>query len=142
MDVPFSLSRFPLWAPEPQVPAAGSPGRRGFENHRPKTDHTNISSLSPVLLRVLRTPDTPHTYVYTLSLSLWLKRLPLTSSYTLVFASFRTSLSDFMVQQNSVSLRLNFQDLLSFVSSINWEYDNPESEPQEPGHRRQKPGPA
>ena len=40
------------------------------------------------------------------------------------------------------TLHLNFPDLLSFVSSINWKYDNPESEPQEPGHRRQKPGPA
>ena len=50
------------------VPAAGSPGRRGFENHRPKTDHTYKTSPFPVLLRVLRNTDTPHTYVHSLSL--------------------------------------------------------------------------
>ena len=67
LDVPFSLSRFfPLVARTP-VPAAGSPGRRGFENHRPKTDHTYKLLLFTVLLRVLRTPDTPHTYLHSLS---------------------------------------------------------------------------
>ena len=62
-----SFLGFPLWSPEPQVPAAGSPGRRGFENHRPKTDHTYKTFPFPVLLRVLRTPDTPHTYLHSLS---------------------------------------------------------------------------
>ena len=37
------------------------------------------------------------------------------------------------------TLHLNFPDLLSFVSAINWEYDNPESEPkkQDTGDRNQ-----
>ena len=39
-------------------------------------------------------------------------------------------------------LHVNFPCLPSFVSSIVPEYYNPESEPQEPGHRKQKPGPA
>ena len=55
----------PLVARTP-VPAAGSPGRRGFENHRPKTDHTHKTSPFSVLPRVLRTPDTPHTYLHSL----------------------------------------------------------------------------
>ena len=37
------------------------------KNHRPKPDHTYKSPIFPVLLRVLRTPDTPHTYLYSLS---------------------------------------------------------------------------
>ena len=61
---PFPV--FPLVARTPST-AAGSPGRRGFETHRPKPDHTYKSSPFPVLLRVLRTPDTPHTYVHSLS---------------------------------------------------------------------------
>ena len=73
---------FPFGHPEPQVPATGSPGWRGFENHRPKTDHTYKSSLFPVLLRVLRTHDTPHTYV------LSLKRLPRTDRTLLCLRLF------------------------------------------------------
>ena len=94
LDVPVTLSRFPLWSPEPQVPAAGSPWRRGFENHRPKTDHTYRSSLFHVFLRVLRTPDTPHTYLYPLSLSSWLKRLPRNSSCTLALRLFESPFSE------------------------------------------------
>ena len=63
----FPLFLVSLWPPEPQVPVDGSPGRRGFETHRPKTDHTYKSSSFTVLLRVLRTHDTPHTYVHSLS---------------------------------------------------------------------------
>ena len=62
------------------VPAAGSPGRRGFENHRPKTDHTYKTSPFPVLLRVLCTPDTAHTYL--LSLSTLAITIALYHSYT------------------------------------------------------------
>ena len=90
----FPLSRFSLWLPEPQVPAAGSPGWRGFENHRPKTDHMYRSSLFPVLLRVFCTPDIPHTYVHPLSLSLWLKRLPRHSSCTLALRLFESPFSE------------------------------------------------
>ena len=64
---PLSSPGFSLWPPESQVPAAGSPGRRGFENHRPKTDNTYKSFPFPVLLRVLCTHDTPHTYLHSLS---------------------------------------------------------------------------
>ena len=102
LDVPLSFFRFPLWSPEPQVSATGSPGWRWFGTHRPKTDRMYISSIFPVILRAFCTPDIPHTYVHPLSLSLLQSRLPHITSYTLVFASFRISLSDFMVQQNSV----------------------------------------
>ena len=78
LDVPLSFFRFTLWSPEPQVPATGSPGWRGFGTHRPKTDHMYRSSLFPVLLRAFCTPDIPHTYVHPLSLSLLLLRLPRT----------------------------------------------------------------
>ena len=54
LDVPSLFPGFSLWPPEPQVPATGSPGWRGFENHRPKTDHTYKTPPFPVLLRVLR----------------------------------------------------------------------------------------
>ena len=64
-------------------------------------------------------------------------QLPRTHDRTLVFASFRIhGATEFRAPH------LNYPDLLSFVSSILLECDNPESEPQEPGHRRQKPGPA
>ena len=67
LDVPSLFPGFsPLVARTP-VPAARSPGRRGFENHRPKTDHTHKTSPFPVLPHVLRTPGTPHTYVHSLA---------------------------------------------------------------------------
>ena len=67
LDVPFSLSRFfPLIARTP-LPAAGSPGRRGFENHRPKTDHTYKLLLSPFFCVCCVPPTTLHTYVHSLS---------------------------------------------------------------------------
>ena len=64
---PSLFPGFSLWSPEPQVPAAGSPGRRGFENHRPKTDHTYKTSPFSLFLRVLCTPNIRHTYVHSLS---------------------------------------------------------------------------
>ena len=66
-DVPSIFPGFSLWPPEPQVPASGSPGRRGFENHRPKTDHTYKTSPFSLFLRVLCTPNIRHTYVHSLS---------------------------------------------------------------------------
>ena len=69
LDVPFPLSRFPLWPPEPQVPATGSPWWRGFVHHRPKTDPMYRSPLFPILLRVFCFPDTPHTYLHPFSLT-------------------------------------------------------------------------
>ena len=67
LDVPSLSPGFSLWSPEPQVPAAGSPGRRGFENHRPKTDHTYKTSPFSLFLRVLCTPNIRHTYTLSLS---------------------------------------------------------------------------
>ena len=78
LDVPLSSFRFPLWSPEPQVPATGSHGRRGFGTHRPKTDCMYRSPPFPVLLRAFCTHDTPHTYVHSLSLTLLQSRLPRT----------------------------------------------------------------
>ena len=62
----LSSSVFPFGHRTP-VPAAGSPGRRGFENHRPKTDHTYKTSPFSLFLRVLCTPNIRHTYVHSLS---------------------------------------------------------------------------
>ena len=70
------------------VPAAGSPGRRGFENHRPKTDHTYKTSPFSLFLRVLCTPNIRHTYVP--SLSPLAITIALYSSYT----GLRLRLSD------------------------------------------------
>ena len=62
----LSFPVFPFGHRTP-VPAAGSPGRRGFENHRPKTDHTYETSPFSLFLRVLCTPNIRHTYVHSLS---------------------------------------------------------------------------
>ena len=66
LDVPFSLSRFSPLATEPQDPPPDHPGGAGSKTigRKPITHKT---SHFPVLPRVLRTPDAPHTYLYSLS---------------------------------------------------------------------------
>ena len=61
---PALFLRFLPWPPEPQVPATGSPGWRGFVPHRPKPDHTYRSPLFPFCF-VCFVPPTYHTHTCT-----------------------------------------------------------------------------
>ena len=61
LDVPSLFPGFSLWSPEPQVPAAGSPGRRGFENHQPKNrSHIQNFSVNPLSTCVVYPQHTTH----------------------------------------------------------------------------------
>ena len=106
-----SPSLFPDFSPlvaRTPVPAAGSPGRRGFENHRPKTDHTYKTFPFPVLLRVLRTPDTPHTHLHSLSsLAITIVQYTITRFCVCVFSR---SLFRFHGARNFGTLHLIFPD--------------------------------
>ena len=138
-----SLSLFPVFplATEPQYPPPDHPGGAGSETiGRNPITHTK-PLLSPFFC-VCCVPPTHHTHTCI--------RFPFHSCYRdcpvpiVHFLCCVFSNSHFRIH-GAIELRtlhLNFTGLLSFVSSINLEYDNPESETQEPGQLIQKPGPA
>ena len=112
LDVPSTFFQFPLCAPEPLVPATGSPGRREFEHHRPKTDHMCRSSPLPPRLVF---PRCFHTHVLPFSLF----ALQTDSPYTCVrrrLCVFSISLSQDNGASELVTLRPASSDLLPFVS--------------------------
>ena len=120
---PLSSPVFPLWSSEPQVPAAGSPGRRGFENHRPKTDHTYKTSPFSFFLRVLCTPNIRHTYTLSLS-SLAITIAPYQSTLVCVCV-FSITLSRIHGARTFGTQHPNSLSLLSFDSAELRLHDNP-----------------
>ena len=85
---PSLFPGFSLWSLEPQYSPPDHPDGAGSKTiGRKPITHTKVLPF-PVLLRVLRTLDTPHTYVHSLSISLLLLRLPRTADTLLVVRLF------------------------------------------------------
>ena len=141
LDIQLSHFRFPLGRPNPKYPSLDHPDGAGSctigRNPIGCTKALFFRSSSCVLIarhttniRASAFPSSPAITIATYRLGHF------------EFCVFSDPLSRGNGAEELVTLNLTSSGLLSFFSLNIPRYDNPGSDPQEPWHRRQKPGPA